>query len=124
LLAEGGKNFEFEMGSSTAGEGWDVFGSNSTGVGTQLTALYVDGTDESLHTLPGGYLFYDFFYDGGAVAKGQGDNVLFTLFEADPGSSTPRVPEPSSWAMMLVGLAGLAVSSHRRARKAAREAQA
>jgi hypothetical protein len=31
---------------------------------------------------------------------------------------TPAVPEPSTWAMMFMGFAGLGVAGHRRAQRA------
>jgi hypothetical protein len=31
-------------------------------------------------------------------------------------SATPSIPEPSTWAMMLIGFAGLALAGYRRAK--------
>jgi hypothetical protein len=79
--------FQFGMGSSTNGEGWDIYGSQSANTG--LVALFTNGKDESLHTLAN-YNFYYFTYDGTGVQSGQGDNVLLHLFEgADPPGDTP-----------------------------------
>jgi hypothetical protein len=113
--------FTFEMGSSTNKEGWDVFGSNSTGLGAVLTPLYTDNTDQGVkHTLTG-YKYYDFFYDGTKVDPGQGDNVLlFNVFTADPtkgGTVTGGVPELSTWVMMLIGFAGIGFVAYRRSKK-------
>ena len=46
---------------------------------------------------------------------GTGANQNFTL---DIGV-TPAVPEPSTWAMMLFGFAGLGYAGHRASRKSA-----
>ena len=47
-------------------------------------------------------------YLGGAA----GANTLSDLFM--PGAIPPGVPEPSTWAMMLAGFAGLAATGYRR----------
>jgi hypothetical protein len=41
------------------------------------------------------------------------------IFSADVGSTTPGVPEPSTWALMLLGVAGLSFAGYRKARTAA-----
>jgi hypothetical protein len=38
--------------------------------------------------------------------------------EFDPASFTPGVPEPSTWAMMLLGFAGLGFLGYRQTAKA------
>jgi hypothetical protein len=72
--------FEFEMGSTTQKEGWAVYGSNSTGVGAQLTLLLNGTSDLTWSTLPNGYDYYDFFYKSYGSANGQGNNVLLEQF--------------------------------------------
>jgi hypothetical protein len=93
-------SYQFVMGSSTSPDAWDVFGSNTAGVlGTSL----LTGTNESLHTIVGGYGFYDFEATDG--------NVLLSTFSA-------AVPEPSTWIMMILGFGGIGVMM-RRARRPA-----
>jgi hypothetical protein len=89
----------FQMGSTTGGEGWTVFGSNTAGVlGSALAGLTDVINDEGVsHTLPGGYEFYDF-----KAAGIEGSNVLLHEFVV-----TTAVPEPATWAMMLIGIGGL-----------------
>ena len=100
-----GSTFGFEMGSSTSLEEWRVFGSNTAdSLGTTL----VTGTDELVdHTLAGGFRYYDFEALGTLCAPGSVDfcgsaNVLVHDFAV-----TTAVPEPATWAMMLVGVGGL-----------------
>jgi PEP-CTERM motif len=47
-----------------------------------------------------------------------GDALVLDVFFA--GSVSPGVPEPSTWALMLLGFAGLGVARYRRSRGAAR----
>ena len=52
-------------------------------------------------------------YDGGIEGANTGDQGLFNnqhLF------TTGTVPEPSTWAMMLIGFAGLGFAGFRRAK--------
>lgn len=122
-VAAGVTNFQFKMGSTTQGESWGVWGANTSGTGTVLAGL-VAGNDDGtiLHTLPGGYNFYDFFYTGGPPGGGAGGcgngcnaNVLLTEFQGlEPGVVTHGVPEPSTWAMMLGGFAFLGLAAFRR----------
>ena len=96
----------FTMDSSTNGELWRVFGSNTAGRfdGTSLQTNF--GTDELSHAFGnwGTYKYYDFFSTGsGEVPFG---NVLLS-------SVTYAVPEPGTWAMMLLGFAGIGAAMRR-----------
>ena len=100
----------FFMGSSTNGENWAVYGSNTAGaLGTQL----MTGTDESLHALTGWgqYNYYDFVslgtWNSTTHSYGTG-NVLLG------GLSIAAAPEPATWAMMLVGFGAMGFASRRR----------
>jgi hypothetical protein len=53
-----------------------------------------------------GYKYYDFFYDGDC-----GGNVLIETLSA-------AAPEPSTWAMMGLGFAGLGFAGYRKAKEA------
>jgi hypothetical protein len=58
-------------------------------------------------------------YKSGTSAA-PGDGFGFTYALADPpASSAAIIPEPSTWAMMLVGFAGLAWAGHRASRTSA-----
>jgi hypothetical protein len=61
-------------------------------------------------------------FTGGTIT-GQAvvtSDLGIALFVVNPGGSiTAAVPEPSTWAMMLVGFAGLGYAGWRRSRKAA-----
>jgi hypothetical protein len=101
--AAGLHNYQFEMGSTTAGEAWSVAGSNTPiSDGNPGALLYNQVTDElTIHDLSG-YQYYWFLYTGPTDGSAGGDNVLlYKTFSAVTG-----VPESSTWAMMLLGFAG------------------
>jgi hypothetical protein len=106
-ISAGLTGFNFSMGSSTSNEAWKVFGSNSAG-GLSLSSVLAAGTDEATHTLAGGYRYYDFFYDPSHSGTG-GKNVLLHQFAA-----VTSVPEPSTWAMLILGFMGVGFMAYRR----------
>ena len=87
----------------TTGDSWRVFGSNSALLlGSQLPGLI--GFDEKVsHPLPAGFDFFNF--------QAVTGNVLIQSI------SGTTVPEPSTWAMMLLGFVGLGYAGFRRTRK-------
>ncbi len=106
----------FFMGSSTAGETWKVYASNTAG---QLGAtLIASGSDELTHALTnwGQYGYYDFVATGVQSCswwscRTSAGNVLLGGL-----SLTAAVPEPSTWALMLIGFAGIAFAGRRKSR--------
>jgi hypothetical protein len=99
--------------STTGGEQWTIYGSNTAGVVGSATlpttkTLIATGTNiESVNTLlTGGFRYYDFV---STVAAGgaSGGNVLLK-------SLTVSVPEPDTWALMIVGFGGLGAMMRRR----------
>lgn len=110
----------FHFGSDTLGEQWEVYGSNSDGV--LGTALMYGINDEANHDLLslgglgwGHYTYYNFRSLGtgtggiAGYANSTAGNVLLGNLVL-----TPSVPEPASWAMMLLGFAGLGLAMRRR----------
>jgi hypothetical protein len=106
--AAGVTNFDFVMGSTTATqpEGWRVFGSNSA---TSLGSQIFSGNDEGVsHTFSGAndaFTFYNFQATAGNVLLQEVSGV------------TAAVPEPATWAMMLLGFVGLGFSFRQSRRK-------
>jgi hypothetical protein len=101
-------NFDFQFGSTTAGESWLVFASNSPTTGFVQVA---SGSDELVHTLVG--VPFNFYYFKEDTSTGATlDNVL--LAEV---SGVAAVPEPGTWAMMLLGFVGLGFAFRQSRRK-------
>jgi hypothetical protein len=107
------------MGSTTDGEGWSVFGSNYAGCGWVCGDSIASGSDEgTLHTLTGwgDYQFYD-FYSTGTNGAAPGNVLLGGL------ALTPSVPEPGTWAMMILGFGAVGAAVRRRRKNVAFIAQ-
>ncbi|SDJ63240.1 MULTISPECIES: PEP-CTERM sorting domain-containing protein [Bradyrhizobium] len=111
--------FSFEMNSSTGGEHWLVYGSNSANA---LGSLVDSGYSEGLQTLSSvnnanAYSFYSFKFDPvhGYGHSTGGTNVLLELIEGQL-VSVHGVPESSTWAMMILGFAGIGFMIYRRKR--------
>lgn len=106
----------FFMNSTTNGEWWNVYGSNSAGsLGTYLFDGHDEGTTH-LHSLTnwGTYQYYDFVARGTCNSDGfscTAGNVLLGGL-----SVNGAVPEPSTWAMMLIGFGAMGFASRRRRR--------
>ena len=100
-MPAGVSNVSFIMDSTTAGETWDVFGgATATGPFSILTM----GNDELVpHPLP----FANFY-----IFEATNGNVLVASI-----SATSAVPEPSTWAMMLIGFLGLGFAFRQSRRK-------
>lgn len=108
----------FFMGSTTAGEGWIVYGSNTDAcdpfLGCLDAALITSGSDEGVsHDLTGWgtYNYYNFFSTG-TNGQAPGNVLLGGL------TLTESVPEPATWAMMLLGFGAMGVAFRRRRRTA------
>jgi uncharacterized protein (TIGR03118 family) len=83
------------------------------------TGMFVDTFD--VNSGPGNTAggLWDLTFGGGALA-GDPDTLFFTdgiNGEKDGLFGALTVPEPSTWAMMLMGLAGVGFAAYRRARK-------
>jgi hypothetical protein len=102
LLANDVTEAQFRMGSTTDGEEWTIYGYNGG-----FFSLLTGGDELTWHDLPGwgSYSAYAF------TATNPGDNVLLGAL-----SVTQGVPEPATWAMMLVGFGAMGVAFRRRRR--------
>jgi hypothetical protein len=99
--------FSFEMGSVTDNEKWNVYGSNTSG--TLGTLLYSLGSDQGVdHPLTGGFKFYQFTTPG--TCAPEADCTFGNVLLHDFSATTTAVPEPATWAMMLIGIGGLGAS--------------
>jgi hypothetical protein len=107
---------QFFMGSTTDGEQWAVYGSNFAGCGWFCAdASPLTGFDESTHALFdfGTYQYYD-FYSLGTFGNAAPGNVLLGGL-----ALTPSVPEPGTWAMMLLGFGAIGAALRRSRKKLA-----
>lgn len=100
-------NISFFTNSTTGGEQWSVFGSNTAGSYSGLALM--TGTNESSANLKGlgTYKYYDF----ASTSTSGGKNFLLGGM-----TMTAAVPEPATWAMMLLGFGAMGVSLRRRRR--------
>jgi hypothetical protein len=102
--AAGATDFSFMFASTTGGESWQVFGSNLATTGYVSVAT---GSDEIDHVLSGANGAFNFYYfDTPTPNPG---NVLLASVDA-----VAAVPEPSTWAMMILGFAGVGFMAYRR----------
>lgn len=109
--SKGVTGFDFEFGSTTHGESWQIFGSNSATSGYVSVFTGHDEIEHDLTGLAGSYKYY--YFDRVHHAHDGGDNVLLAFV----GGVAAPVPEPSTWAMMLIGFAGLGFAGYKRARR-------
>ncbi len=91
--------FKFATNSTTNGEEWGVYASNTAG--SYSGGALITGVTQSTQVLTDlvGHRYYDFVEINHTAH--QGDNFLLTSF------SVTAVPEPSAWAMMLTGMFGI-----------------
>jgi PEP-CTERM motif-containing protein len=118
-------DFSFQMNSATGGGKWDVFGSNNPTSGYIMVASSInDETDHILTGVNGTFSYYTFV----DIPTGNfiGDNVLIAKVDGNVASvpepsngNITGVPEPSTWAMMILGFAGIGFMAYRRKSKPA-----
>ena len=120
LRGQGINNFQFKIGSTTNGEGMDVYGSSSANTG--LALLFSDITSESGSYDLSGYNYYYFTYDGAKVQNGQGDNVLLASITGQNttfGGGQNELPLPAALPLFASGTGLLGFLGWRRKRKVA-----
>ena len=102
-IAAGITGLSFAMDSSSGGDAWRVFESNSaTSLGVQAPGL--TGTDELSHALPSGFEFFNFQATSG--------NVLISSISGNRVDA----PEPAALTILGAGLVGMGLV--RRSRRA------
>jgi hypothetical protein len=70
------------------------------------SSFFADATFSSLGAIPGTYVW----------RWGTGAHADTITLQIGPSVSTPAAPEPSTWAIMLIGFGGLSYTAARRAR--------
>jgi hypothetical protein len=115
----GGSNkytsLSFKMDSTTASEEWEVWGSNSP---TSGLTYVTSGTSEGISvSLPSTYEYYFFGLDTSDTHRN--DNVLLESLIGTPTNLTSPVPEPSTWAMLILGFFGIGFAAYRQKGKPA-----
>jgi hypothetical protein len=101
---------QLAFGSTTDGEQWSIFGSNTAGV---LGSVVLSGAGDGTNTpVLASYRYYD--VESSANAGGR--NVLLRSMTANAAEVTPHggVPEPATWAMMMVGFGAMGATLRRR----------
>jgi hypothetical protein len=103
----GASSASFIMNSTTDGENYRVLAWNGSAWISLLTGSTNDGAGTPLPGF-GTYQYYAFTTDG-TVGEGNAfGNVLLNSIVL------PDVPEPATWAMMLLGFAGIGFATRRR----------
>jgi PEP-CTERM motif len=130
--------FDVVIDSLTQYSQLDVTGAASLDGLLDVTSKFALATGDSFTIMELGSVtgdFTSFMYDGSTCTGGAGDTwscangAEFALAFNGPGTvdldlnvlkaGTPTVPEPSTWAMMIVGFAALGFLAHRRQQRAA-----
>jgi hypothetical protein len=110
-----GANIVANFNSTTGNEQWLIYGSSVGGtvasstvlpVGFQLIGSGSGANAETTNTQLTGYRYYEFVSGVPASSLGGGNVLLRSL--------TVSVPEPDTWALMIVGFGGLGAMMRRR----------
>jgi hypothetical protein len=88
---------------------------NGTTCGDVLQQTTVDADNEWPSGLSGDLAAG--YYTVGIIDQTPSDDPNFVITFAEPLSPIASVPEPRTWAMMLIGFAGLGYAGYRRARE-------
>jgi hypothetical protein len=109
------------MGSSTSGETWKLYGSNNLTTGyTGLFTGISQGLDVQLTGALAGYDIYKYYAFGLAPNQPANNNVLLLSIDGKaPPSQVGGVPEPSTWAMLILGFFGIGSVAYRQKGKPA-----
>jgi PEP-CTERM motif len=113
-------SLSFTMGSTTATERWEVWGSDSataSGAGLNGFNVITSGTSEGSNSLASTYEYY--FFGLAPTDTHGGDNVLLASLTGTPTNLTNPVPEPSTWAMLILGFFGIGFVANRQKGKPA-----
>jgi hypothetical protein len=108
-------------------EGEDILGSltsNYLATGGNSEAVLLDGTDSAptQTEVDTALIFGDYFFTEAllrlqGVLEGKPGWTLYSWNRGPVFSSLNAVPEPSTWAMMLLGFAGCSIAGYRASRR-------
>jgi hypothetical protein len=114
--AAGYGSFSFQVGSSTSGEKWGLWASN-TGTAGSFTEI-LSGTSEIDNI---GIAVYNYYYVGldSHTLHPSTDNVLLESVDGVIVNRVGGVPEPSTWAMLILGFFGIGFVAYRQKGKPA-----
>lgn len=106
-------SFSFQMGSTQGSKSWQVWGSDSATAKFGDAGTYtLTGADENDHT--GLHMYNYYFFSVLEFVDSTAANVLIQALDAssDP-SRVGGVPEPSTWAMLILGFFGIGFVAYR-----------
>jgi hypothetical protein len=112
-------SFSFQMGSTQNSEYWQVWGSNSATAKFGDVGTYtLTGADQNDHT--GLFMYNYYFFSVLEANDSTSQNVLITALDASSNPSrVGGVPEPSTWAMLILGFFGIGFVAYRQKTKPA-----
>jgi hypothetical protein len=116
--SHGVSGFTFSFGSTTQGEGWEVFGSTTANTGLTLIVPQHVNDQGIVHSLSD-YNFYYFVYDGPTSGCG-GCNVLLTSFAGTTlggGGGQGSTPLPAALPMFAGGIGVIGLIARRKRKK-------
>lgn len=105
---------QFFMGSTTDGEQWIVAGYN----GTNWLPLLLGHTDDTWTNLPGWGTYSEYAFVSNGTGSGD-ERRTFGNVLLGGISFTAAVPEPATWAMMLLGFGAIGFTIRGRRRQVA-----
>src|SRR5258708_28467427 len=111
--------FSFDVGSATNRETWEIYGSNKS-VTTGYGGLFT-GTTQGDIILSGALASYHKYkyYALGMANPSPNNGLLVSIAGVAPPPGVGSVPDPSTWAMIILGFFGIGFVAYRQKGKPA-----